>query len=690
MICKNCSSQVNGKFCPNCGTPVEQEPVIQQAETFEQTTVLEQSPVAQQEPTPVAQPVEPPVQEPVYAQPTYAPAQESYYQPPMSEEQPAPKKKKKKAKVIIIISVILALLIALFCVASFTDIIFSKKMQFGSIIKNIGSDVDVKFDPIGTGSLETKYSVKINTEHTLIKDEQLREEDLEVIDLINSLNISLKQNLSGEENKMILTAYEGDIKLVDVQALLDKDAIYGKLNFSDVVYEIPTNGLDFTDLNSKNEQLTQLISDEFAELVKNGEYENGKYSGYFRPEKDLKAIELKLDDDDVMDAAQAIIEGYFDVFNIDEAIGIDMDDVFSGENALDKITVNALYVGNFSFARESRGISIIIEVEDEEVELLFYSNKKDKAIYGISTPDGEITLTDKFEIDGDTQSGTITIDGTIEGESIDDELKDFAVTYTRKHNFLEASVEVSEDGETANVKYTVKGDGNRIECAVSIDVNSEELFALNTITEQCDDFDVNIDKSNAIDLTGSFDEDEVVEQLTNDLTAWVESNEEGVIFGYLNELIEMSKTTVLEQYMLDEFGIEHTQTDFEAQERGTLVLDYSYIVDVQEFGYENNIIKEMIETVYIDVSDYSYSQQQQVLDSMKESYEGVDVYGFAVTNELVGDYVVSTLRMWDMDDPETLAGLRDAGLVGGDPSSDVVYFDASAESMISAGYERVE
>lgn len=689
MICKNCSSQVNGKFCPNCGTPVEQEPVTEQIPVVEQAPVIEQAPIA--EPSPVAEPIAPPVQEPVaepdYAQPTYAPVQESYYQPAMNEEQPAPKKKKKKLKVIIIIAVILALLIAAFCVTSFTDLIFTKKAQFGSIIRNMGVDLDVRFDPIESDYLETKYSVKINPEHKLIKDEKLSAEDMEAFDLINSINLSMKQHLGKEEIETIVSAYEGDIKLADVQMLLNKDAIYGKLNFSDVVFKIPSNGLDYTDLQGKSERLTQLMSDEMAELIKNGEYENGKYNGYFRPEKDLKAIELKLDDDDISDAVINILEGYFDAFNLDEALGVDTDDLFGGEIALDEVTVNALYTGTFSFARESRGFSIIIEVDDEEVELLFYSNKKDKAIYGFSTPDGEIVLTDKFEIEGDTQSGIITIDG----ENIDaDELKDIAITYTRKHNFLEASVDFVAEGENIKLKYTCNGDGNRVEGAIGIDVNSEELLSINMTTAPCDAFDVTIDTNKAVDITGRFDEDEVVEQLTNDLTAWVESNEEGVIFGMLNELIEMSKLSALEQYMVDEYGIVLVPSEFETQERASFVVKSGYAIDVQEVGYENNIVKELTETAYLDVSDYTYSQQLQVLDTMKAQYDSVDVSGCAIESKLIDDYVVITVRMWDMDDPDTLAGLKAQGLVNGNISEGIIPFDAAAATMIRNGYERVE
>ena len=596
MICKNCSTEFNGKFCPNCGTPAEQAPVAVQ-EPVTPTVAIEQEPVIQaavieqepvSEPTPVAEPT--PVQEPVCAQPTDAPVQEAACEPEMSEEAPESRKKSKK-KLIIILSIVLAVLIAAFCVVSFTDLIISKRMQFGSIIKNMGADVDTKFDPIDSDYTETRYSVKVNTEHSLLQ-ENLSDSELRYYELINSIDFSIKQYHGEDESKLIFAAYEGDIKLADVQALLKKDALYGKANFSDMVLELSTktdfaeDGLDFTNPKDKLEQLEQLITDKITEMIKEGEFEGSDYKGHFDIDKGTKAIVLTLDNDDINELLTDIIKESGELFGFDVA---DVDDL---EGEYGKITVSALYEGAFSYARKSRGVSIVVKDGDFKAELLFYSNKKNEAVYGVAVDGEDIFLTDKYEIDGDTQKGTITIDGSL----VEDEYKDISVKYTRKHNFLEASTSLELEGEQVDVNFTMQRDDSGITSSMKMSVSGEEIISYSITTAPCDEFDVDIDTSNTVDALDDFDD--VLEELGTDLLDYIKSQDEGEAFKAINELIEE----------LEEQQLPEAQYDFS----GILSTDYTKYVTLGQYknleisssSEEYQALRKQYIEYYLDMGGY--------------------------------------------------------------------------------------
>ena len=209
MICKNCSAEFEGKFCPECGTPAVQV-TEHVAESATEEVAVNEPATEEVADDVIVESVTPPTAEEEFVAPE--PVAEGYYYEPTNGDSEVIDIPKKKKTGLIVAIIIIVLAVAVFCVAAFTDLIFPKQAQFISVLNNMGSDVSADFDEIEGDNAEIKLSVKLNGD----SDEVADVIPAETIDLINSLGLSLKLSQKSDSRvDAIMSVFEGDKKLTD-------------------------------------------------------------------------------------------------------------------------------------------------------------------------------------------------------------------------------------------------------------------------------------------------------------------------------------------------------------------------------------------------------------------------------------------------------------------------------------------
>lgn len=702
MICKNCSSEFDGKFCPECGAPAEEieqvaEPVVEAAQAVAEEPVAEEI-VAEE---PAAEEIDDNVVE-ENVTPPEAEVEGEYYEPARGDGDviDVPKKKKKTGLIVAIIIIVLA--VAAFCVAAFTDIFFTKEAQFVSILNNMGSDVQADFDELESDNAEMKLSAKLNGDSDVIA-EVVPEE---VVDLVNSLGLSARASLKSEERAdVIFSLFEGDEKLTDIFGLVTKDGTYVKADFSDVVFVSP-NEMEKIDFDV--EAYVEFVKNELKEILKNNEPVKGEYKGNFDLGADVKTLTVTLTAEEIEATLKKLVDEAARMTGASD-LG---DELIFGElsDGVKEVSISSLYTGAFSFARKSLGVAVKFKIDDNNsLEFIFYSNKENKAIYGIDLyiegVTGGIYFEDNFEIKNGEQSGVINVktSGTLSNENILGTMSMPTITYTVKKNNFNCNIRLADGGDVAELKISAVRDSKGLGTSMVLDMNSEEVGGIYLDIVPCDTVNVEIDTSKAINILKdelTDDEYEQVMSVVDDLQTLIAENEDSVLLALLGEALGGSQGDEdqdddwypIETYMWDEYGIEHYASVFSTSNRAAYVAEVNGMYDVQEFGYDGDTIKQMTETLYIDVYGYTDAQQQSVLKSMEDSFAHVaDIEDAYIYCELYDDYVITTIMMENLDDPQKLKTFISAGLISSsEPNPAKISFAQSAQMLANGGYERVE
>jgi len=660
MICKNCSTEFEGVICPECGTTTEEIENI--AESVDEVSVPETD----------------------------------CGEPTIGDSDVIDVPKKKRTGLIVAI-IIIVLVVAAFCIAAFTDLIFPKQAQFISILSNMGSDVSTDFDGFTDESLEMKLSAKLNGESENVTKLFSEEE----IDFVNSLSLSGKYTQSGEDRTdLILSLFENNEKIIDILGFETKDVMYLKTDFSDIVVKKQFDGdVDMT-------EYAEFVKNELKAVLEKHEPVEGVYDGEFDLGVEVKTLTVTLGESEIDETLDKIISEGYKVFSMTETYEKPEDGY-----GIKEIYVSSLYTGAFSFARKSLGVSVIIKEEDgTENEIIFYSNKENKAIYGHFLKvdyyyDGDYygyrtktILTDNYEIKNGEQTGKITIaDSVVYGkDTSDDEItySNNIITYSISKNKFNCNYVISDEDRTAEFKISAVRDDKGFNASVALIADSVEYGAIYFDVVPCESVSVQFDTDKAVDVMEG-DLTDVEEKLIADLKNLIKENEDSVFLGMISELFAEEEKTDTEIF-LNDLGVDHVSAPMKGTERGAFLTvqfdDDVMLYNLHEVGYENNVVKEIIETNYVYLPDYTEPQKQSFNDAMIEGLKDVDDLNCAeVTGEIVGDYVVTKVHFKDIDVPENFSEVVSSGaILTESPTDTAIYFDYVATSFESVGYLRIE
>ncbi|MBR5774553.1 MAG: hypothetical protein IKY44_06860, partial [Clostridia bacterium] len=612
----------------------------------------------------------------------------SYYVPPT--EQPAPTKKRTGLIVGLIIVILLAVV---FCITAFTDLIFSEKVQFAAVLNSVGSNVDAGFDKIEAEYFEAKTSIKVNGDSSLIEGAIPDE----VIELLESVTYVSKQG----KDKMIVTILEGDKTIASILGVEKDDDMYIATDFSDITFLYPLG--DVKDADERLDRVLKQLREEFYALLESKELVKGEYDGAFDLGMDVKTITLTLNNEDIKALFRSFASELNKEFKTEIAdLGIELDeDTF--DYLLDEldptltIEITVLYDGAFSFARNSLGVSIVLgDGGKNDIEAIYFSNKKNYAVYGLAHENEQMAFVDNYTIDGDTQTGVINFKTNIPDF---DDVPGISLAYTIGESKVDGKLTLIDGLETIAIRGSMTSDSGKVTVVFGLDYDNEEIITVTSELAPCGDFDVNVDTSNAIDLiNGDYDENELLDELIADIKALAEEKKnDSVILTMLIESGVLDSDspkglTALEQYMLDEYDIEHIESYFLTQDSVAFVADDEDMISVLEYGYDGDVIKESNETLYVYVADYTDTEKGELMDifydsfSYTETMDNVEVYVGMTDDE---DVVYLSIFLWNLDNPQNVKEFTQLGLIAADEGVTSLSYKLTKETLLDSGYEMV-
>lgn len=137
---------------------------------------------------------------------------------------------------------------------------------------------------------------------------------------------------------------------------------------------------------------------------------------------------------------------------------------------------------------------------------------------------------------------------------------------------------------------------------------------------------------------------------------------------------------------LAEAGIVHLETFF-GMETASYVAVVSGMIDCQDYGYENDVVKESVQTLYVPVTGYTDADKQTLEDSMKlafATYEAVDCV--TVTYDMGDNYFKIRIVYADLDNADNVSALYTAGLIA--ETSTFISMSKTDSELLATGYTK--
>lgn len=136
--------------------------------------------------------------------------------------------------------------------------------------------------------------------------------------------------------------------------------------------------------------------------------------------------------------------------------------------------------------------------------------------------------------------------------------------------------------------------------------------------------------------------------------------------------------------ILTEAYIVHFQPFFMMDTESFVLKQEDGIICCADYGYEDDVVKQWVETMYIPVSDYSDQQKAELEATMKTEFESLDVLGFCSVEFNMGtNYLTITCTYTDVDKADNYTALYNAGLLG---ANTFISMSATSESLVSQGF----
>ncbi len=142
--------------------------------------------------------------------------------------------------------------------------------------------------------------------------------------------------------------------------------------------------------------------------------------------------------------------------------------------------------------------------------------------------------------------------------------------------------------------------------------------------------------------------------------------------------------TVTYEDILAELGIVHMET-FVGLETASYVGIVNGIVDCQDYGYEGDIVKKLVQTSYISVEGYTEDNKKLLEDTMKSAFSAFeDIDCVTVTYDMGTRYFKVRVLCVDLDKAENVSAVTTAGLLS--ESTGVISMSKSDVEFINLGY----
>lgn len=139
------------------------------------------------------------------------------------------------------------------------------------------------------------------------------------------------------------------------------------------------------------------------------------------------------------------------------------------------------------------------------------------------------------------------------------------------------------------------------------------------------------------------------------------------------------------------YDITYTAADFSTLDSAAYVTEIAdddiLYVDCMEFGYKNDLVYELVETVYYYVGVLTDSELEQLDAAMQESFAAIEAQPFVeITYSQYSTWYVVTMKVHDLNKAENVQAALNSGTLVGDEGISYISMSATKEELLSSGY----
>ena len=130
--------------------------------------------------------------------------------------------------------------------------------------------------------------------------------------------------------------------------------------------------------------------------------------------------------------------------------------------------------------------------------------------------------------------------------------------------------------------------------------------------------------------------------------------------------------------------IVHFQTFFNMEMESFALKQEDGIICCADYGYEDDVVKQWVETMYIPVSEYTDTQKTELENTMKTQFATVEALNCcSVTYKMSTNYFTITCTYSDVDKPENYGELYNAGVL---PVNTFISMSATGDTLVNQGF----
>ena len=121
--------------------------------------------------------------------------------------------------------------------------------------------------------------------------------------------------------------------------------------------------------------------------------------------------------------------------------------------------------------------------------------------------------------------------------------------------------------------------------------------------------------------------------------------------------------------------------------RAFAIIDDDGMIEKMEFGYDGDKIKELVNTIYYPIGDYTDDVITVLDETFRETFAPAEELDCCtVTYEQTADYYIITVHSIDLNNISNLTKLSDAGVITYDGFAAYLSIDVTADNLTSQGY----
>lgn len=130
--------------------------------------------------------------------------------------------------------------------------------------------------------------------------------------------------------------------------------------------------------------------------------------------------------------------------------------------------------------------------------------------------------------------------------------------------------------------------------------------------------------------------------------------------------------------------IVHFQTFFNMEMESFALKQEDGIICCADYGYEDDVVKQWVETMYIPVSEYTDTQKTDLETTMKSQFATIDALNCcSVTYKMSANYFTITCTYSDVDKAENYGELYNAGVM---QTNTFISMSATETSLLGQGF----